>query len=270
MYIKNGHFLKVLAISAPHWPTNPSDEHYEHHLNSSTPFSLQNAIRAAASCALSKNGPWGNSNWATKEGLYDSVFMSDYLNETLSWLKNRIKNTDIIFIGAMSISMKGAIEVAKFIKNFKQEIFIILGRKHTLETMFVDKSGEFCVLDSSPLQQMKSHNINKCFDMVVSGDGEFIIKSIGEAIHELKKDNVDPKTYIDSLFYDPHVTECLKSSSPGDWIIAALNKDNEYIFVSEESPMDIDKILYPVEIFPITSNFPVFNCDFTVHLYSYT
>ncbi len=72
--------LRVLAVSAPHWQFHPGGE--EQHLNSSTPFSLQNAIRVCTHEATQGIGVWGNSNWNSAEGLESAVFMSDYLHET--------------------------------------------------------------------------------------------------------------------------------------------------------------------------------------------
>lgn len=110
-----GHF-KVLAISAPHWPKKISTVK-ENHLKSKTPFSLQNAIRLAVFNSLAGIGAWRESNWSEKDNLDESIYMSDFLDESLLWIERNIIDVNIVFIGAMTISMPGANEIASYCKK---------------------------------------------------------------------------------------------------------------------------------------------------------
>src|SRR3989338_4332189 len=95
--------LSLMALSAPHWVKRVTTE--STCLTSRTPFSLQNAIRCAVAQALKhEDDPLGHSNWASRRGLDDSVFLMEYWEDEKQALQKKIEviRPDILFIGAMT------------------------------------------------------------------------------------------------------------------------------------------------------------------------
>ncbi|MBD1586398.1 hypothetical protein [Pseudomonas typographi] len=254
--------LRVLAISAPHWQFRPVG--HEQHLNSSTPFSLQNAIRVCAHDARQGIGVWGRSNWNSAGGLANAVFMSDYLHETFAWLDPALASVrpNLVLIGAMSISFPGAVQVATRIKQaLGSKVIVVIGGKHVIETTYLS-AGELQLHPGSPIAAMDRGDIGPIFDLVVSGDGEELIREIGVAVAgltgtELNASNI--ATYLAENL-------CIR----GDWTTAWLDGGAVRHVTSPKLPLDYDNLPVPAALFQVTSTFPVFRTDLTAHAYSDT
>lgn len=266
-----GKKLGVLAVAAPHWPKKPPNCNTDAHLNSRTPFSLQNAIRGAVQAAKQNISPWGDSNWKDSCSLSDSVYLSDYLSDTLEWLDTRLDGIDLVFIGAMSISMRGAIEIARFIKQKDKGIFIVLGGKHVLETMFMDRDADFKVMESCPLFHIKEGNIERLFDVVISGDGESVVNILGEIVYESK---VNVRVQFDHIYKILSDTDMFYGyyyqRLKGEVLIAWVDDSFNYQYIYKKSTSNPGQFSFPIEHFDIVANFPVFDAERTVHLYSYS
>ena len=256
--------LKIIAISAPQWVANRGKE-IQKSLNSTDPFSLQNALRLAAWNAQKGIGRWKNSNWANRKDLKRSVKLMNYyedeIHEFIELLWNEKPN--LLFIGAMTLSYPGAIGLAKIAKEIlKNEVFIVLGGKHCNETFWYS-NNEFYHHFGSPLKNIAISNDYKqnVFDLVISGDGEDVIVQIGEIIDELISDGRKL-----AEFYS--LSDKLEQAK-GNWIAGWVDS-SFYIheIKGSEIPLDYDNMPTPAEVFGITANFPVFEADITGHAYS--
>ncbi len=256
--------LKVIAISAPHWITHIGIENQKS-INSSDPFSLQNALRLAAWNAQNGIGHWGDSNWNKRNKLKNSIrlmnFYYDEIQEFISLITQEKPN--LLFIGAMTLSYRGAIELAKCAKSIlKNNVFIVLGGKHCNETFWC-KNNEFYHHNGSPLKNISDSNDHEqnVFDLVVSGDGEDVIVQIGEIIGGLISNGKNL-----SEFY-LHIDK-LKHAK-GDWVAGWV--DDSFCIKEIKSsgiPLNYDEMPIPAEVFGITANFPLFEADITGHAYS--
>lgn len=255
--------LKVMAVTAPHWVAKGKSS-MPRSLSSTEPFSLQNAIRLAAYKAEHRSGNWANSNWQTSEKRSQSILMYQFFEEQKEKYVETLQNIkpNLLVIGSMSLGFAGAIEVAKIAKEyFGSEIFIVLGGKHIIETTYLTK-GQISVNANCALSLMRNQKIPSVFDLVVSGDGEEIIAEIGEIVGEL-----DKKGVALNRFYE-YSQSLLKAR--GDWLAGWIGDDNEYKFVKSKYPeIDHNSLPYPVELFEVKSNFPVFNAQRTAHAFSY-
>ena len=254
--------LRVLAVSAPHWQFAPAG--HEQHLNSSTPFSLHNAIRVCAHEAREGIGAWGRSNWHSTQGLAEAVFMSDYLHETLAWLDRALASVrpNLVLIGAMSISFPGAVAVAARVKQvLGPQAIVVIGGKHAIETTYL-VNGELRVHPGSPIAAMLRGDIGRLFDLVISGDGEALIREIGVAVAGLPASELNASSIATFLADRDEVR--------GDWTAAWLEEDRVMHLGSAQLPLDYDHLPVPATLFPITSAFPVFATELTAHAYSDT
>lgn len=255
--------LKVLGVSAPHYIQKPKNAEITS-LNSSDPFSLYNAYKVCADKAEKGDENWGDSNWKTKEGRDNSIMLLQHYYDDAPKFLEKLKeiNPNLLFIGSMSLGFAGAVEIAKLAKKaLGNNVFVVLGGKHTNETIF-EEDGEAKQLDSSPLLLMKNKKIPKVFDMVVSGDGEEILYQIGNAVNQSLKINQDFKAVYK---YDGF------KDAKGDWMIGWLDEDDECEFIqSTKEPLDYDKMPVTSELFNISTKFDVFEkADLTAHTMSY-
>jgi len=266
--------LKLMALSAPHWVKRASRETFS--LNSESPFSLQNAVRLAAGKALSGEGYLGKSNWSSKDDLRRSVFLMQYWQDEKADLEQKLREIrpNILFIGAMTLSFPGAIEVAKLAKRILGEnVFIVIGGKHANETFFEYKDGKnddgknvnIINTEGSPLRLMADKKIEPpVFDLVCSGPSEEIIAAISEKIGELLAQNKNSKEIYRDI-------ELFAETVKGDWRAGWVENGEIKQFQSKKIPIDYDEMPIPAEIFGIKGKFKIYKEEeITAHAFSDT
>ena len=254
--------LKVLGVSAPHYERKPSKSKSTS-LNSRDPFSLYNAFRVCAEHAQGHDEYWNKSNWNTQEGRDDSIILMEYFfNDKHIFIDmlDKVK-PNLLLIGAMTLSFIGAIEIAKIAKEkYGNDIFIVLGGKHSTETIFC-KDTSIEQLKNSPIKLMQSSQIPRVFDMVISGDGEEIIWQIGRAVGYTMSEGLA----LDNVYK----YEGLKDAK-GNWVLSWLdNRDEIQALKSTCGDIDYDLLIPTINLFKTTSQFTVFDADLTAHTMSY-
>lgn len=253
--------FQVLAVTAPHWVKIPN-ESAQTSLNSSDPFSLQNAIRLAVSKAKDERSGWNKSNWKYSESYEKSVMLyQDFENQKTDYI-NRLQEIkpNLIIISTMTLGYAGAIKIANIAKHILGEnVFIIVGGKHINETIYL-QDGEIDLNESNPLFQIKNEIIPRVFNLVISGDGEEVIQYVGEIISECVNNDLC-KTFFDHL----HV---LKNAN-GNWIIGYLDSGGNIEYLNNNTMVDQDNMPFPSQFFIPKSSFSVFETDRTFHSYSY-
>ncbi|WP_452597100.1 B12-binding domain-containing radical SAM protein [Pontimicrobium sp. MEBiC01747] len=260
--------LRVLAVSAPHWVSDVNSTDLTYSFNSETPFSLQNALRDAVDKAITGfSKAWSKSNFRNFKSRNESVILLQFWKQDKAYFEKMFEkiNPNILFIGAMSLSFRGALEVAKYAKKKKgKDIFIVLGGKHINETFFKSRDKKrFLNHIGSPLKLMHEKTIPHVFDLVISGDGEKIITTVGDIIGDL----LDRGSSFENFSRNSNITKLEEAS--GNWIAGQLIQ-NEIKYYSSKLGNDIDysSLAYPIEQFELKKGFQIFNTDYTVHLYS--
>lgn len=249
------HELRVLAVSAPYWPRRAVDN--RNALGSRVPFSLQNACRLAAGTALSRQGVWGDSNWSERDSLNANVVMYDYADD-LHLLEQQLAQIrpNFLLIGAMTLALPGAIEIARMAKDMLgDDVTVVLGGKHTSETIY-QQHGHVRHNPASPLRLMSEGRISQNFDIVVAGDGEYVVAELGEMVARY---GTAPRVaaHLDEL------RDC-----PGNWIAGAASDGVVTTIGSSGQPIDYASLPVPAEVFGFHGVFPIFDTDRTAHVYS--
>lgn len=256
--------IKVMAVAAPHWVARAGCEDVKS-LNIGEPFSLQNAIRHAASLAEKRIGVWGKSNWNTIAGRKKSIVMLHYYRDEIDSLKNKLRKIrpQILFIGSMSLSFPGAIEIARAARDILgDKAFIVLGGKHTTETFYED-DGKINHHAGSPLLLMQSGRMGRCFDLVVSGDGEEIVVSIGNIIAKMLENSMPLTEFYN---YSGELKE-----AGGGWIAGWVDEHNSMVTVkSPGKAINRKDLVSEIDLFGIKNKFDIFGAKFTAHAYSHT
>lgn len=260
--------LTVLAISAPHWVSyGGSTKRDGFTFNSQTPFSLQNAMRDAVDESEKGHSEiWSESNLAEYTSRQKAVMMIEsWEDEKESFMEvfNSLQ-PDILFIGVMSLSFPGAIEIAKYAKEKRNDrVFIVLGGKHINETVFKSRFGGIKHHVGSPLNLMKNGTIPDVFDIVVSGDGEKVITMIGEVIGTLLKLGKSFK------LFPKYAIKLNIENAEGNWVLGMINKEEIAYFHSQQNnSIDYLRLGLAIEQFDLGKGFEIFGTTYTAHAYS--
>lgn len=255
------HNFNVFAVTAPHWVELPQQE--QSSLNSSDPFSLQNAIRYSVKQSRNIDDIWNQTNWKSETGLKESVYMYQYFNNQKSEFINKIKTIepDILIISSMTLGYRGAIEIAKIAREYNnnKDFLIVLGGKHIIETTYL-LNNKIVENEDSPLKHMRDGLIPPLFDLVISGDGEDIIYQIGALLSKTSTP-LNRENFFNKISY--------LNIAKGNWLLGYLYKSKIKYLESKNTPLNQDILPFPIELFEPTSNFPVLDSDRTFHAYSY-
>ncbi len=252
--------FRVMGVSAPQWVSTGGTS-ISYALDSRTPFSLQNALRLAVQDAQRSQSVWGLSNWSDPENLHDSVFLMNYFEEEKENFVQRIREIQphVLFIGSMTLSFPGAVQIAKLAKQELGNVFVVLGGKHAIETIYW-KDNQVNHHPASPTLLMQNKSIPEVFDLVVSGDGEDVVKSIGEI---LGQEIVNQKCILPFSEYQNSFEK-----TKGNFILTWFEDGKIKSFTKQKNPLEHDLLPSPVSLFGVNTSFPVFGKEFTAHVYS--
>jgi B12-binding domain/radical SAM domain protein len=263
--------LRAIAVAAPDWVAGAKSAEA---LNSQDPASLFNACRYAALRAQEGSGVWADSNWACARPelrrKLKLLYSLDDLPEFEDLLQRERPN--LLMIGAMSLCLPGAIACAERARAILGDsALIVLGGRHVNETMYVEKGGGRCAGNvvhhrGSPLRLMASGRIPAVFDAVVSGDGEYLIAALGDALARAFSRALPVRSAL--RFIDP--------AAPGDWILGSLDGGRAVaggrpiVLVSAGLDIDYGAMPSPSRMFGASAAFDVFDGRPTAHVYSDT
>ncbi len=258
-----------MGVAAPHWArTCAGLKAYS--LNSSDPFSLQNALRYAASLADRNIGFWGQSNWKDIKGRKGSILLMNYFEQEKQRYEDMILSLrpNLLLIGSMTLSVPGAIRMAQIAKKILgDEVIIATGGKHATETIY-KKNNMILHHEASLVRLMAESRIPKVFDMVIAGDGEEIIARLGEVLASIHVRHPDSKCSHALKLYEIENIAYMSEAS-GSWIASWVDSRGEISsFEGSGKEIDYNQMESPAKLFGVTANFPVFNTKFTAHAYS--
>ncbi|MFC1643348.1 B12-binding domain/radical SAM domain-containing protein, partial [Myxococcota bacterium] len=253
----------ALAISAPQFQVGKVGDLG---ISSSDPASLFNACRVAGQLADRGVGAWGASNWAQgRHHRRSSVLLMHSLEDSLPQLREILEELkpNLVLIGAMSVCFPGAIAVARYVKALLGErVCVVLGGRHATETFYrLIGHPQVAHHRASPLALVEDGRLEDVFDVVVSGDGEFVIAEIGECVAKLLASNLpaaDIRRTLDSL-----------ATAPGRWVAGACIDGHVRTVQSRGPDIDYDALPAPCEIFGVATEFDVFKVP-TAHVFSDT
>lgn len=255
--------LRVVALAPP---DHAEGELGRGVLTGADPASLFNACRYAASLAVNGVSAWGKSNWAgNRRSRRDCFILLDSFKEDVGAFEDllRKERPNFLIIGSMTVCFPGAIACAAIAKKmFGDDICVVLGGRHPSETIYKNEDGTVSHLPGSPLELMRNGTIDPVFDIVVSGQGEYLIATIGELIAGMAQDGVKP---IQMRHEIQRLTEC-----PGDWTVGILEGGDILTVQGVGTDIDFNDLLPPCELFGISEAFDVFEGRPTAHVFSDT
>ncbi len=256
-------FLRAIAVAAPEYPYGRIGTTS---LSSRDPISLYNACRYAAFLAENGLGAWGFSNWrGTRAERRKKFLLLNSFTEERSFFTDLIEKErpHLLLIGAMTMCLPGAIECAKIAKEILGDrVVVVLGGRHVSETVYVSKSRrEVFHHVGSPLILMAGEKIPKVFDLVISGEGEFVIAELGEHIARCHGKLTPSQIAHDFLEEAPEAI-------PGNWIAGRVENERVETAVSKRPLFNVDMLPASAKLFGISSGFNVFPDSLTGHVFS--
>lgn len=310
--------IRVLAISAHE---HAAGTIASHKLYSSDPASLYNAMRKAAWLAdypYDPNKPgeksiWVHSNLSSyvqedRRGTFPiskeiahrrSKLLLMHSSEQLDVFRERLKaeKPNILFIGAMTLAMPGAIECAKVAhEELGDKVLIVLGGYHVSETMYIEKKKEKKDKDEheeagqefvnitrrgeeappvithhsgSPLLLMrkgeKDGGIPPLFDLVVAGRSEELIPEIGEIAGKCLQRTGSVLKFKEYLKQRKDIRNV-----PGNWILGYLEDGEMRTITGRGKEIDYNDMPSPSKVFGVHTAFDVFEGRPTAHVFSDT
>lgn len=255
--------LRVVAVAPP---DHAEGELGRGVLTGADPASLFNACRYAAALAVSGVSAWGQSNWSgTRKSRRDCIILLDSLREDVAAFEKllREQRPNLLIVGSMTVCFPGAIACAALAKKmFGDEICILLGGRHPSETIYKSPDGNIVQHPGSPLELMRNGTIERVFDVVVAGQGEYLIAQVGEMVAEFGRRGQPPVGVRERI---GELVEC-----PGDWIAGVVAGDSIRAVESAGRPIDYNELLPPCTLFGISEAFDVFDGRPTAHVFSDT
>lgn len=256
--------LKVVAIAAPDYQAGRAGRA----LSSVDPASLFNACRVAAFDAENGKDAWGDSNWAQNRiERRKSVLLMHSWEEEHEMFRDLLlrERPNLLLIGAMTLGFPGAVACAKLAKEmFGDGICVVLGGRHVSETVYT--TSLLPVVQhhvGSPLLLMSQGRIDKVFDLVIGGEGEYVIREVGLLVDELDRKGI-PVADIGR-----HTGDLVKS--PGKWVLGFMDGNHIRTLVSAGHAIDRNLLPVPSRMFGIQTSFgDCFGGRLTAHAFSDT
>lgn len=247
--------LRVMAVAAPELPCGGLGPGV---LPSQDPASLFNACRVAAEQAEQGKGAWGESNWVIRKERRNAFLLMRTLEEDLADFEALLQRVrpNLLLIGAMTPCLPGAIACAKQAKELLGEkCCIVLGGRHASETMY-HYQGKVVHHPGSPLRLIQEGLIPDVLDLVVAGEGEYVIPFIGEIISKIENLS-DFRKHLNGI-----------TNVPGNWIVGGI-ENNQIWTVSGYRPIDRNVLPSPCAMFGVRTSFgETFGGRYTAHVYS--
>jgi radical SAM superfamily enzyme YgiQ (UPF0313 family) len=244
--------LHICALSAPHWENRGDciDEELAP-LGSATPFSLLNALRGGFSRVDTTKSAWAISNFRDEIERKRSIAMFDHLPDALDWIEEiAIEAPDVLLIGAMTLSLPGAIACARQIRKLCPQIVIALGGKHVTETLWCTPGGNLAAHPGAPI----GSDVDGLFDILISGDAE---DAVAELIEAIAQHRLGCGGWWNTLVER-------REAIAGEFVLF-----HEKEFVSGKTIPNAELPLV-YRYYPIGASFPVLETERTAHAYSYT
>lgn len=254
--------LRVMAVAPPMFVTGKIGESV---LKCHDPVSLFNACRQAAYLS-EKIGPWSHSNWSgSRTKRRDKFLLLNSLEELPVFQDALLKERpNLLLIGAMTLCFPGAIACAKLAKDILgDEVLVVLGGRHTNETIYFGQDGQLNHHPGSPIRLMKNKTIPKVFDLVISGEGEYVIAELGNFVAQTRRGENLVKSVRTKL------SEKAKQTS-GKWLAAWLQDDESVLYCNNNQRFDRNALMPTTQLFGVTSGFSVFPGAKTAQVYTDT
>jgi hypothetical protein len=177
-----------------------------------------------------------------------------FVNKVLLVMRPRV-----VLISAVSPAHRYAIDIARTVRATLPDCLIVLGGRHTDETMHFDHATRRLVLEpSGSICQVEAGSIEPIFDFMIAGDGyhalDLLLKVISLSMDLVTK-TATKQTVIENLAAFAPLFPAL----PGNALLAALEADAVHAWpIASGIKLDLAALPSPYAAFAIRALFPIF------------
>jgi radical SAM superfamily enzyme YgiQ (UPF0313 family) len=166
----------------------------------------------------------------------------------------------VVLISAVSPAHRYAIDIARTVREQLPDCLIVLGGRHTDETLHYDPAAKRVVLEPTSAIQVLDHAHEHVFDFLIAGEGyyalDLLMKSISLAM-EIETKHVSLAAVIETLSsFAPHL-----GPLPGHSLIAALEAETLHLWPVSGEQVKLGDLPSPYSPFVIRARFPIFETD---------
>ena len=191
-------------------------------------------------------------------------------SQTQNQFKNMllIENPLVVFFCTYSPTHPFALDMARLIKSQNPETLIIFGGKHQDETLnYSPISNSYKIESCNSLSLVHQNKIPPLVDIVISGEGEYLIKFIVEKLGQYLfiRKNFNLKDFLKYISKHQDVVEKL----PGNSVIGMIIDGKINLFHTSCQPTSLFDFCSPYTFFPIKTRNPIFNNKKTANIITY-
>ncbi len=168
----------------------------------------------------------------------------------------------VILISAVSPAHRYAIDIARTVRAYLPDCVIVLGGRHTDETIHFDWNTRQIVFEpSSAVSKILDQTIEPVFDFLVAGDGYYALDLLLKII-SLSMD-LDSKTATSHAIIENLSTfSWMFDPLPGNSMIVGLDADAVHAWpISSRLKLDLSVLPSPYSAFAVRAMFPIFQRD---------
>ena len=180
-----------------------------------------------------------------------------FINKVLLVVRPRV-----ILISAVSPAHRYAIDIARTVRVYLPECVIVLGGRHTDETIHFDWNTRDIILEpSSTISKILDRTIESVFDFLIAGDGYYALDVLLKIISLSM--NIDSKSVtIASIIENLSTLSLLFDPLPGNSIIVGMDADAVHAWpISSRLKLDLSILPSPYSAFAVRALFPIFQHD---------
>jgi radical SAM superfamily enzyme YgiQ (UPF0313 family) len=170
----------------------------------------------------------------------------------------QVMHPKVVLISAVSPAHRYAIDIARTVRRELPECLIVLGGRHTDETLHYNPVTQ--QIEFEPTSTVEVLNQERIFDFLVAGEGyyalDLLLKTISLAM-DLETKQVKVAEVIEALSaFAP-----LLGPIPGHALIAALEADSLHAWPISGEKIRLGALPSPYSAFAIRARFPIFETD---------
>jgi radical SAM superfamily enzyme YgiQ (UPF0313 family) len=194
----------------------------------------------------------------TDQTIFDPRVWNPKIKEYFIQKVLRVVRPKVVLISAVSPAHRYALEFARAVRAELPDCLIVLGGRHTDETLHYNPVTRQAVCEATSTLQVP--NAEHLFDFLVAGEGYFaldiLMKSISLAM-DLETKTVSPAAVIETL------SACapLLGPVPGHALIAAPVGETLHLWPISGEPLKLGDLPAPYQAFAIRARFPIFETN---------
>ncbi len=198
----------------------------------------------------------------TDQTVFDPRIWNEKVKEYFIQKVLLVMRPKVVLISAVSPAHRYAIDIARTVRTHLPDCLIILGGRHTDETIHFDRVAQRIVLEpSSAITKILDQSIEPVFDFLVAGDGYYALDLLLKVISlsmNLDAKTVDKTSVIENL----SAYSSLFDSLPGNSIIVGLDSETIHAWpINFRIKLDLSVLPSPYSAFAIRALFPIFQRD---------